>query len=269
MYFYQNQITATPSIHWYNRAFRYGDAFFETMLYRDGGVKLLPLHYRRLAKTIGLLQMEPPEGLSSEKLESEIYRLVQHMGLQTAKIRITIWRNGEGTYTPQENSTSYLIEAAAIDPKYLQLNEKGYVLDIYRDTYKNTGFLANLKTIGCLTYTLASLFVKKHGLDDAILLNNHGRVAECTSSNIFLVMGNEIITPPLAEGCLDGVMRRHLIETLPQKGFTVKEQPIEIESLEKADEIFTTNALGIKWVGEIKGINKTFENNISTVISNW
>ncbi|HYG16927.1 MAG TPA: aminotransferase class IV [Bacteroidia bacterium] len=263
MYILNGHLTRHPIIDWNNRAYRYGDAFFETMLYRDGRVKLLPFHYQRMEKTLALLQMEKPGKLDYERVDTEIAAVANFNDLETAKIRITFWRNGGGTYLPDENSTYYLIEALPVNPGYLELNEKGHVLDIYRDSFKNTDILANLKTVGCLTYTLASLFVQKQGIDDAILLNNHGRVAECTSSNIFCVINNEIITPPLSEGCLDGVMRRHLLETLPAKGFTVKEQLIELAALEQADEIFTTNALGVKWVGEIRGINRPFKNNIS------
>lgn len=268
MYILNGHFTRHPIIDWNNRAFRYGDAFFETMLYRDGGVKLLPLHYQRMEKTLGFLKMEKPEKLDYERLNTEIAAVANFNDLETAKVRVTFWRNGGGTYLPEENTAHYLIEALPIKPGYLELNEKGQVLDIYRDCFKNTDMLANLKTVGCLVYTLASMFVQQQGVDDAILLNNHGRVAECTSSNIFLVINNEIITPPLSEGCLDGVMRRHLLETLSSKGFSVKEQPVDLTDLEKADEIFTTNALGIKWVREIKGMGKAFSKSaVSTIIN--
>lgn len=246
---------------------RYGDAFFETMLYTGGKFPLFALHLERILKTCDQLQMLPPKVFETVSLETKLLEFLQKKGLTTARVRINFWRNGGGTYLPNDNNTSYFAEASAISPKYFALNEKGLTLDIYRDTWKNTDFLANLKLTGCHTYTLASMWAQKEGLDDAIILNHHGRIAECTSSNIFLVMGKTIITPPLSEGCLDGVMRRHLLTTLPQKGLKVKEQPIELKDLKKADEIFTTNALGIKWVGEVRGIKKSLTNTISSDIS--
>lgn len=260
MYLYNGNIITAPSIEVNNRAFKYGDAFFETMLYHKGDTPLFDLHFERATQTFTLLKMSPPEGFTKEKFKNLLLNFLAKKGHKTAKVRISFWRNGEGTYLPTENSTFYLVEASPITSKPFELNQKGLTLGIYRDTFKNTDFLANLKVAGCLTYTLASIWAKEQGVDDAILLNHHGRVAECTSSNIFLVFDDEIITPPLSEGCLNGVMRRHLLNTLPKQGYTVKELPIELDDLEKANEIFTTNALGTKWVKQVVGINKVFEN---------
>lgn len=260
MYLYNGNTVPDLSIETSNRAFKYGDAFFETMLYHKRQIPLLKLHIERANRTLGLLKMKPPEGFNTTGFEQLLFDFLGKENHTTAKVRISFWRKGEGAYLPTENTTSYIVEAMPITAQPFALNLKGLVLDIYRDTYKNTDFLANLKTVGCLTYSLASLWLQEQGIDDAILLNNYGRIAECTSSNIFIIKGDEIITPPLSEGCLDGVMRRHLLNTLPQKGYTVAERPIEIVELNTADEIFITNALGIKWVGEIRGINKTFSN---------
>jgi branched-chain amino acid aminotransferase len=260
VYLHNNKITAAPIAHWDNRAFKYGDAFFETMLYHNGQIPLLALHIARAQKTLQLLQMQPPEGFGTAGFEVLLADFLRQQGHTTAKVRISFWRNGGGTYFPIENTTSYIVEAAPITTPPFELNNKGLTLDIYRETYKNTDFLANLKTVGCLTYTLASMWVRQQNVADAILLNHHGRIAECTSSNIFIITDTEIITPPLTEGCLDGVMRRHLLNILPKKGFKIKEQPIDIAQLNTADEIYTTNALGIRWVGQVKEIDKTFSN---------
>ncbi len=269
MFLYNGQITPEPAIELYNRAFRYGDAFFETMLYHDGSIPLLRLHFERAAKTLKQLKMQTPDDFSFEGLAPQLYDFLHGEEYPTAKVRISFWRNGHGTYLPHVNTTSYLVEVASITNKPFMLNEKGLVLGIYKDTFKNTDFLANLKTIGCLTYTLASMWVRENGVDDAVLLNSYGRVAECTSSNIFIVRGNEISTPPLSEGCLDGVMRRHLLATLPNKGFNIKEQPVEIADLNEADEVFVTNALGIKWIAAIgeKSYSNTKVEAINAVLS--
>lgn len=262
MYLYNGNIITALSIEVNNRAFKYGDAFFETMLYHEGDIPLFDLHFERATKTFPLLKMSSPEGFTKEKFKRLLLDFLLSEGHKTAKVRISFWRNGEGTYFTTEDTSSYLVEAAAITSKPFEQNKEGLTLGIYRDTFKNTDFLANIKVAGCLTYILACSWVKEQGVDDAILLNHHGRVAECTSSNIFLIFGNEIITPPLSEGGLNGVMRRHLLYTLPQQGYTVKEQPIELDTLEKANEIFTTNALGIKWVRKVVGVEKVFGNEI-------
>ena len=260
MNLYNGNIVPELSIETSNRAFKYGDAFFETMLYHKRQIPLLELHIERAMRTLGLLKMQLPEGFGTNDFERLLLDFLLKEKHITAKVRISFWRNGQGAYLPTENSTSYIVEASSITNEPFAFNKIGLVLGIYRDTYKNTDFLANLKTVGCLTYTLASLWVQEQGIDDAILLNNYGRIAECTSSNIFIIKGDEIITPPLSEGCLDGVMRRHLLNTLPQKGYTVAERPIELEELNTADEIFISNALGIRWVEKINSIDKIFIN---------
>lgn len=259
MYLYNGNIVDEVGLNASNRAFKYGDGFFETILYHNGTMPLYDLHFERMAKTFPLLKMKAPRLFKKETFRALLLNFLSATPHTTAKVRITFWRNGEGTYLPTENSTSYCVEVTPINSQPFALNSEGLTLGIYRDTFKNTDFLANLKLTGCATYTLASLWVKEQGVDDAILLNHQGRVAECTSSNIFLVKGNQVITPPLSEGCLNGVMRRHLLNTLPQQGYTVTEQLIEIADLSTADEIFTTNALGIKWVEKLIGIKKEFE----------
>lgn len=263
MYLYNGNIVSDISIEVSNRAFKYGDAFFETMLFHEGNFPLYDLHFERATKTFALLKLEAPPLFKKETFRALLLNFLSTTTYTTAKLRISFWRNGEGTYLPTENTSSYLVEVVPIANKSFELNTEGLTLGIYKDTFKNTDFLAHLKLAGCATYTLASIWAKEKSVDDAILLNHYGRVAECTSSNIFLVVDNKIITPPLSEGCLDGVMRRHLLNTLPQQGHTVKEQPVGLTDLEKANEIFTTNALGIKWVKKIEEVDKEFGNRLS------
>lgn len=264
MYLHNGNIIADFSIEATNRAFKYGDAFFETMLYHEGNIPLYDLHFERAIKTFDLLKLEAPPLFKKETFRALLLNFLSTTTYTTAKVRISFWRNGEGTYLPTENTSSYLVEVTPITNKLFKINTEGLTLGIYKGTFKNTDFLANLKLASCATYTLASIWAKEQSVDDAILLNHYSRVAECTSSNIFLVFDNEIITPPLSEGCLDGVMRRHLLNTLPQQGYMLKEQPVELTDFEKANEIFTTNALGIKWVKRVEELDKEFGNRLSS-----
>jgi branched-chain amino acid aminotransferase len=95
---------------------------------------------------------------------------------------------------------------------------------------------------------MAAMYAKQHRINEAILLNPYGRVADTTIANLFIVHHKQLITPPLSEGGICGVMRKHLMKMdLP---FSIIEKPLTIEDLENADEIFLTNAInGIRWVG--------------------
>jgi len=79
------------------------------------------------------------------------------------------------------------------------------------------------------------------GLDEVVLLNERGEVAECTSANIFVVQGNRVWTPPIASGCLPGVTRALLLEEIRLPGLQIGERALMPADLEAADEVFITS----------------------------
>ena len=79
------------------------------------------------------------------------------------------------------------------------------------------------------------------GFDEVILLNERGQVAECTSANIFMAVGNQVFTPPLSSGCLPGITRELLLSDVRAQGFAVCEKEIEPAELEAADDVFITS----------------------------
>ena len=83
--------------------------------------------------------------------------------------------------------------------------------------------------------------VHKEGFDDALLLNEYGNLAECTSANVFLVRGREVLTPPLHSGCLPGITRDALIEVIPAAGYKLLEQDLTPADLDSAEEVFISS----------------------------
>jgi branched-chain amino acid aminotransferase len=83
--------------------------------------------------------------------------------------------------------------------------------------------------------------VHKEGFDDALLLNEQGHLAECTSANVFLVHGRQILTPPLSSGCLPGITREVLCQVIPASGFTLQEQDLTPSDLDAAEEVFISS----------------------------
>ena len=86
-----------------NRAFRYGDAVFETMKYSDGAIHFWEDHYFRLMSAMRIIRMEIPMNFTPEYLEEQIRELIgsNHLEKQSASIRLTVYRAGEGKYTPE------------------------------------------------------------------------------------------------------------------------------------------------------------------------
>ncbi len=244
-----------------NRAFRYGDSLFETIRVSSKNILLFDSHFERLTQSMKFLEMEIPENFNKAVLTQQITKLLNLNRLfQGVRIRLTVYRHGKGLYTPENNSVDYIIEAEKLPDEKYTLNTKGLVVDIYNKFKKPLNKLSNLKTNNSIPYILAGIYKKKHKLDDCILLNENNNVIEAVSSNIFLVKNNNIYTPSLEEGCLNGVMRNKIIDIALKLDYIVFEDArVRIADMIEADEIFLTNAIsGIRWVGAFK--NKRYYN---------
>ncbi len=128
---------------------------------------------------------------------------------------------------------------------------------IYNGGFKAADAFSNLKSNNYLLYSQAAIYAKQQHWNDALILNHRGTIADATIANLFLIKEGNVITPPLTDGPVNGVMRRYLIEQLPALGFAVSEQCIHSSDFEHASEAFLTNAVyGIKWIQSIG--EKTF-----------
>lgn len=235
-----------------NRAFRYGDGCFETIRVIGGEVVNLELHYERLVNTINVLKLDFPE-LTIQSFQTELQKLIATNEItKGARIRYTIFRDGEGLYTPKMNLAKRLIEIAPLEANSYQLNEKGLNCGVCKEVVLGKSTYSAYKTINALPYVMASIYKKESNYDNLILLNKESRVVEMCNSNIFLVKGNTIFTPPISEGCIDGVYRKFLIKNIPKLGYKVILDPIHVNAVSSADEIFITNSIfGIQWVGAV------------------
>jgi branched-chain amino acid aminotransferase len=232
-----------------NRSFRYGDGFFETLKVYQGNVLLADLHFERMLASLHLLHFDIPTHFTKAFFVKQIIDLcnknnVSHM----ARVRLAIFRSDGGLYDPVNNLPNYIIQSWELSRTVLELNQNGLVIDIFPDVKKSCDKLSSVKSNNCLPYVMAAMYAKQHRLNEAVLLNQYGRVADSTIANLFIVRDRIIYTPPLTEGGVCGVMRKYLLKAeLP---FKVQERPLDIDDLENADEIFLTNAIyGIRWVG--------------------
>ena len=104
-----------------------------------------------------------------------------------------------------------------------------------------------------LPYAMAAQYARENKLNDSLILNTGNRIADSTIANVFIVKGGIIITPALKEGCVNGVMRRHLIEKFRMSGLGFQERELVVNDLKMADEVFLTNAInGIRWVRQFR-----------------
>lgn len=240
-----------PVLMAHNRSFRYGSGLFETMRAHNGKMPLLDLHMSRLFQGLQQLQFKLPALLTPQLLQEQTLRLLRKQHQQNARIRISIYPGNGGIMEEDDRNAGYIIECWPLNSPP-ELNQNGLQLGIYTDARKSCDALSHLKSSSALIYAQAALQAREHHWNDALVLNQHGRIADASIANLFWYTKGHLFTPPLSEGPVAGVMRRHLLEN-----HLIHEQALEPESLEEAEEVFLTNAVrGIQWVSAIDG--KTF-----------
>lgn len=228
-----------------NRGFLYGDAVFETIKIVNSKILFLEDHYFRLMSSMRVVRMEIPMNFTIEFLEEQILTLAKAKNLESsARARITVYRNDGGYYLPTNNTVSYLIAVESINnPKY-SIVEKEYVVDLYTDFYVAKQLLSSIKTTNKLLNITASIYASENDLDNCLLLNDSKNVIEALQGNLFMLKGNILITPPISEGCLNGVMRKQILKLAKTlENIEVIEEVISPFDLQKADELFVTNVI--------------------------
>ncbi len=235
----------------FNRGFSYGDAVFETV--KAVGDKLIfwEDHYFRLMASMRLLRMEIPMTFTPEYFVDQCNNLIESQPASAAawRLRLTCYRDSAGRYTPDENKVSFVISCEPLEQSIFSSKVPNYRVDLYKDHYVQLAMLSNLKTNNKILNVLASIFAKENDLDNCILVNDNKEVVEALQSNIFLLFGNEIHTPPLTSGCLDGIIRKQLIRMANELDISCIETKVNPFDLQKADELWLTNSIqGIRAV---------------------
>ena len=228
-----------------NRAFLYGDGVFETLKIINNKILFLEDHYFRLMASMRVVRMEIPMNFTMEFLQDQVLSLVQQNGIAaSARARITVFRNDGGLYLPKTNEVSYLIHAAPIEQVTYAVNDAAYEVDLYKDFYITKQLLSSIKTTNKMINVTGSIFAHENGLANCIILNDTKNVVEALQANLFMVAGNKLITPPVSEGCLNGVMRKQILALAKKvEGIEVLEEIISPFDLQKADELFLTNVI--------------------------
>lgn len=238
----------------FERSYKYGDAVFETMRMRDGKLLFLEDHYFRLMSSMRILRMEIPMAFTMEFFQEEAQKLAARLGENQARIRLQVMRQASGKYTPKVPvRVAWWMELEPLHSASYELNEQGLTVELFKDHYVHAGLLSTLKSSNSLPYVLSGIFAQENGFDTVLLLNEQKQVVEAHSGNLFLLRGNELITPPLEDGALRGIFRKNLLKWAPELGLDVKEASIGPFDLQRADELWTTNTIsGLQWVGQYR-----------------
>ena len=239
--FLQDNFAVTSS----NRSFLYGDGIFETLKVVNGKILFSEEHYFRLMASMRIVRMKIPMDFTLEFFENQVISLTDVLSISnSARVRITVFRNEGGLYLPDQNTISYVIEATSLASKKYEIAQDNFEVDLFKDSYVSAQLLSTLKTTSKILNVTASIFAKENDLNTCLLLNDKKNVVEAIAGNLFMLTGNKLITPPISEGCLNGIMRKQIIKLIkdfPEIEFS--EAIISPFDLQKADELFVTNVI--------------------------
>lgn len=225
----------------FDRGFTLGDGLFETLRIKGGKVLRVEAHLARLAAGADVLGMPLP----AIDLTAALAQTAAANGLSEGVLRLTLTRGTgpRGVLPPAEPKPTLVITAAPLSPPLPAAR-----LVIAQGTRRNDRSpLAQVKSLNYLDGILARQEAARRGADDAILLNTRDGVAETSIANLFAVIDGVLITPPLSEGVLPGVMRAEVVAAGAQ------ERPLTADDLSSAEEILLTSALGIRSVATLEG----------------
>lgn len=233
-----------------NRGFTYGDSIFDTLKYQNNSIEFIEQHYFRLLASMRMLRMEIPLSFTLDFYKNELKKTVAVNQLEKARVKCTIYRKSGGYYTPTNNSILFLMEVSDLNYQSKEI----YKIDIFKDYYVNADLLSTIKTTNRMLNVLSSIFTNENKIDNCILLNHNKHIVEANNANLFLIFQNRIITPPLKDGCINGIMRKKVIESIQQIGdFVFEEKSVSSFDMQKADSVFLTNSIiGIQTVTHFK-----------------
>ena len=250
-----------------NRAFLYGDGVFETLKIVNNKILFLEDHYFRLMASMRVVRMEIPMNFTMEYFEQQVLSLTNQKNISSsARARITVFRKDGGLYLPKTNEVSFLIHATALESISYAINTGEYEVDLYKDFYVTKQLLSSIKTTNKMINVTGSIFAHENGLANCLLVNDTKNVVEGLQGNLFMLVGKKLITPPISEGCLNGIMRKQIVALAKKvEGIEVAEEIISPFDLQKADELFLTNVItGIQPITKYR--KKEFTSNLAHLL---
>ena len=251
-----------------NRGFLFGDAIFETIKVNGTKILFLEEHYLRLMASMRICRMEIPMNFTMEFMEEQILKLIE---LETNKvsnrIRFSVFRDADGFYNPTSNDVQFIITCFELSSEKYLFSTSNYEVELFKDFHVSKHLLSTLKTNNKIINVVASVFAKENGFDNCLLINDDKNVVEAINGNIFMKMGNQLITPPTSDGCLNGIMRKQILAIVNKmENMEMIEKSISPFDLQKADELFISNVItGIQPITKYR--KKEFTSEVSKEIT--
>jgi len=250
-----------------NRGFLYGDGVFETLKIVNNKILFFEDHYFRLMASMRIVRMQIPNNFTLEFLEEQVLNLAKANNCEnSARVRLTIFRNDGGFYLPQTRNVSFLIQVSPLSETHYSFSDATYEVDLYKDFFITKQLLSTIKTTNKMINVTGSIFADENDFQNCLLLNNEKNVVEALNGNLFMLIGNQLITPSIEDGCLNGIMRKQVLQIAKKiEKLEILEQSISPFDLQKADELFITNVItGIQPITKYR--KKEYKNDFSKEI---
>jgi len=240
-----------------NRGLQYADGVFETLRVSHGRICFWEAHYFRLMAAMRFVRLPIPMDFTPQALQNHILQALPQPDAH-ARVRLTVFRSTGGLYTPTASTVDWVLQISTLEKADYELNGSPLEVDVYKEAYVSAQPLSNYKTLSKTLHVMAGVYARENGWDSCLLLNEHKNLCEAISGNVFAVLGQHVITPPLTEGCLKGIVRAQLLQAISQQeGWTIDERPLALHELNEADELWITNVIeGIRPVTRFR--KKTF-----------
>ena len=222
----------------FDRGARDGEGIFETLRVYRGEPFDWERHMERLVLSAAELGFPVPP--SPDRLREALGELLRAESLEEAVARITVTRGVPGG---RPVKTGAWIEAEPAGGRLWRGARDGQARAILSKRPFHPGALGRYKTTSRIVYALAREEARAAGADETLLASESGEVLEGATSNLFVVAGGEVLTPPLARGILPGIVRAWVLSACGTLGLRAREAAIPRGALGEADEIFLTNSV--------------------------
>ena len=242
---------ADATVSLWDHGLLYGDGIFEGMRLFDGSLFRPHDHLARLERSARSLGLEIP--LGPDELLDVICEVIVRSGLHDAHVRPIVTR-GFGTpgVDPSRCERASLFVAAYPFPPLLGSEPiRVLISSVARKAPRSIG--AHVKSLNYLDAVLAKRQANAAGMQEAIMLDVSGAVAECSAANVFLVVDGALVTPT-TRAALPGITRRTVLELAAEQGIPVEERDVWPMELYVADALFATGSgAGIVLIAEVDG----------------
>ncbi|MCG7873861.1 MAG: branched-chain-amino-acid transaminase [Candidatus Thiodiazotropha lotti] len=225
----------------FDHGFLYGDGVFEGIRFFNKQPFMLHEHLVRLRKSAKAIALEVP--YDNQAILNAIEQVIHNFAEDSGYLRLIVTRgvgplglDPTGCIKP---SLFIMADQLAIVSERIRTAGVKLIIASTR-RLPNDGLDSRIKSLNYLNQILARMEANQAGADEAVLLNQAGRVAEGTTENIFIVVEGKLLTPPTTEGALDGITRNLVIQLAQQNGISVAESPLTSYDLYNADECFLT-----------------------------